>query len=79
MAHFGQHLQALDTILYQIRYRDPQRIRSEVVDILTKPHIASLTPQSRPLGMLLLFICLIYIYTFHVVLFTTLHDNCLIL
>lgn len=51
MAHFTQHLQTLDTILYQIRYRDPQRIRGEVADILMKPHVASLTPQSRPLGI----------------------------
>eukprot|EP00026_Physarum_polycephalum_P005310 Phypoly_transcript_05342.p1 GENE.Phypoly_transcript_05342~~Phypoly_transcript_05342.p1 ORF type:complete len:459 (+),score=101.56 Phypoly_transcript_05342:98-1474(+) len=49
MAHFNQHLQALDTILYQIRYRDPQRIRGEVADLFMKPHVASLTPQSRPL------------------------------
>lgn len=51
MAHFNQHLQALDTILYQIRYRDPQRIRGEVADLFMKPHVASLTPQSRPLGI----------------------------
>lgn len=52
MAHFNHHLQTLDTILYQIRYRDPQRIRMEVADILMKPHIAALQPHSRPFGMI---------------------------
>lgn len=60
MAHFHQHLQTLDTVLYQIRYRDPQRIRGEVADILMKPHVASLTPQSRPLGKLLHFYILFF-------------------
>ncbi len=53
MANFNQHLQTLDGILFQIRYRDPQRIRMEVADILMKPHIASVTPQSRPFSMII--------------------------
>jgi ESCRT-I complex subunit TSG101 len=49
MSFYGQQLNIVDGILYQVRcYRDPQRIRMEVADLLSKPQLASLTPQLRP-------------------------------
>jgi len=48
MALYGP-LALLDSVLFQVRlYRDPQRIRMEVADLLSKPHVAAVAPQMRP-------------------------------
>ena len=46
--YFNQQIQAVDGILFRLRcYRDPQRIRNDVLDILK--NIPSLQPRSGTL------------------------------